>query len=212
MNIQIMRPDRAELQTVCSTLLDDNGQVRVLSSSVIRSLPPNGLRLFLHERGIYGLPTTELVSFIQGRINGRKAIEIGSGTGLLGRALGIRMTDSHLQERPDIALHYALTGQPTIKYGSDVERLDAKAAIEKYRPDVVIGSWITQWSDQIGTGSFWGVDEEWLLDHVQTYLMYGGRQTHAAKRILTRPHLEWAEPWMCGRALDPVLYEWNVAR
>lgn len=201
--------DKSDLTEAERVLLDDNSNVRILSAAVVHALPAAGVRLFLHLNGIYGLPTTELVEFLKVRIGGRHAIEIGAGTGLLGKALGIPMTDSHLQADPKMTAFYLATGQPPICYGKDVQKLDALAAIEFHKPTVVVGSWITQFSNEIGKGSSWGIDEEQLLRKVPCYLMYGGITSHKDKTILAIPHLTWTKPWMCGRAQDPVLYQWG---
>ena len=84
---------------------------------------------------MYLLPTIELVERLKRAIDGRRAIEIGSGNGVLAEALGIQGTDNFMQEMPKYKALYAAQGQPTIKYGKNVENLDALAAIKKYKPD-----------------------------------------------------------------------------
>lgn len=92
---------------------------------------------FTLTHAIYVIPTLELISFLKENILGN-AIEIGAGNGSIGRALNIPITDSRMQERPDIRLMYLATSQPVIKYPEDVEKLDAIEAIHKYKPQTVI--------------------------------------------------------------------------
>jgi hypothetical protein len=136
-----------------------------------------------------------LVSFLQNDIiKGRSAIEVGSGNGCLGRALGIPTTDSMNQRWPDVAFHYAMTGQPTVAYGEDVEEIDAVEAVRKYDPQVVVGAWVTHWIDPNlpppeGGGSVYGLREDLILDHpsVETYVVVGNEHIHRGKPIHDQP-------------------------
>lgn len=197
-------------------LLDDHGRLKVVPAEVYASIQPwDKLRLWTHKRAFYGLPTTELVDFIRQIIGGRTAIEIGSGNGVLGRALGIPMTDNLCQQQPDVAMFYAMTGQPVIQYGKDVECLDALAAVRKYQPQVVVASWVTQYSDGSNgrPGSMYGVDEEAMLNMpgVETYILFGSVRNHSHKDICSRPHRVIQEPWMWSRAQlgDTALFVWG---
>ena len=137
--------------------------------------------------------------------------------GDLGACLGIPMTDSYCQTTPEMRLYYASLGQPIISPPSTVEKLDAVTAVEKYKPPVVVASWVTQLfrdgdsEAQIGS-SVVGADEEWIVDHCETYIFVGNEEVHKHKRILKRDHREfksWA--WM-SRAFDPsknVIWVWG---
>jgi hypothetical protein len=141
----------------------------------------------------YLLPTVELVDHLKSVIVGRKAIEIGSGSGDLARFLGIPATDNYCQDWPEVKEFYEITGQPRVRYGDNVERLDALEAVEKYKPDIVIGAWVTQWIDPKlppppEGGSIYGIKEDELLEKVPVYIMIGAEGIHGRKRILKRPH------------------------
>lgn len=125
-------------------LRDPDGRIRVLPAADLRDTPQKVLRYWCHIHGVYGLPTVELVEYIRHIIGDRAAIEIGSGNGALGRALCIPRTDSRIQDNPEVAGFYRLTGQPRVEYGADIERYEALEAVEAYKPQVVVGSWITQ--------------------------------------------------------------------
>lgn len=200
-------------------LFDEEGRLRILNASTYADIPYIELRVWCYKRAIYGLPTTELVGWLRNLIGNRSAIEVGSGNGALGRALNIPRTDSYIQEQPDVFLHYLVSGQPTISYGADVEKLEAVEAIRHYDPQVVIGNWVTHWIDPHkpmppGGGSVYGLREDRILDHpsVETYIVVGHTQIHAAKPILRRPHKVIQEPWIWSRTGDPsgnALFVWG---
>ncbi len=85
--------------------------------------------------------------------------------------------------------------------------------MRKYKPDVVVGCWVTQLYQpgdegppkKIGS-SVYGIDEFDLLDHCQTYLFAGNRLVHGDKRILKREHEEHELP------AQNVVYVWNTPK
>lgn len=192
-----------------------NGELQILPASEYRQFSQEQISLFCVKNALYGLPTTELIDWLKEKIGNRKAIEIGAGNGSLGRALGIPMSDSYLQEDPAIKAYYQRVMQPTIKYGSDVERLSYKEAIVKYKPEVVVASWVTQlWRDHSddGNGNMHGLDEEWILENVACYIHIGHANTHGRKRILKLPHEAVTFDWLFSRALSRdscVIYIWD---
>jgi hypothetical protein len=173
-------------------LLDSDGKFILRPAAYFDGLEPNALTIWCLKHARYGVPTRELVDWLAERIAGRKAIEIGAGAGDLCHHLGVPGTDSYLQDKPELRLYYAAFGQRTVSYAPWVERLDAAEAIATHRPQVVIGSWITQlWKSPADTkASVYGVDEEAILDAGLTYITIGNRRVHDDKRILRRPHQE----------------------
>ena len=149
--------------------------------------------LFGHEHGVYSFPTVEGVEFIRQAIAGRElqTIEVGAGNGGWCKALGIRGTDSYLQRRKDIAARYASMRQPPASYGAHVEKLEAIKAVRKYRPTIVIASWVTQKfrADRFSMrGNVDGVDELRLLELVDEYILIGNTNSHGDKIILEDLH------------------------
>jgi hypothetical protein len=193
-------------------LLMENGRLKVLDASVYEEIPNDHLRQFCVRKGIYQLPTTELVQWVREMISGRKAIEIGAGNGAFAKELGIIATDSHQQERPEIKALYKLMGQQTVKYGKNVKKFDAKRAIKKYKPKVVVANWVTQiWGPDSEEGNAWGIDESWLINKVDCYIHIGNKQVHN-KRILAYDHKEYQFPWLYSRGSIPednVIYVWG---
>lgn len=193
-------------------LLDSEGHPQVLPARVYAVIDWVDLRIWTHKNAVYGLITTELIDYLKRLIGDRSAIEIGAGNGALGRALGIPMTDSWIQARSDVALLYHVQGQPTIQYGADVEKLEALDAIRKHKPQVVVGSWLTQFSRGDKPGSMYGIEEEKLLTLVETYAMFGSIRNHQHKVICHQPHGVIQESWMWSRAEDSALYVWGPGR
>lgn len=184
----------------------ENGLLKVMPSSFYKSLDENSLKLFMLNHGIYVIPTTELIDWLKENIYKTEniyetAIEIGAGLGTIARALQIPITDSRMQEFPDVKLIYNMGGQPTIKYPSDVEKLDYKEAIEKYKPKTVIGCFIThKHKSGMSTGNMYGVEEEYILKNVQRYINIGNLQTHKDKPILKEKSTEYNFDWLITRS------------
>lgn len=198
-SIVLQRKDVSYLDRV---LKDENGNLIVLPSNLFKLIPQNDLSLWCLENAVYGLASTELIEWLQLEIDGRKAIEIGSGNGVFGRELRITATDSFLQSDPAIQLLYSLLRQPVIKYGKNVEKFDAKTAVDVYNPEVVIGSWVTQlWRSKADIdGNMHGIDEEYILSKVKTYIVVGHVNVHSNKRILSLPHKELYFDWLYSRS------------
>lgn len=147
------------------------------------------VRIWMHYKGVYVLPTVELVDYIleeffpenewtDERID-KEVIEICSGRGMLGRSLGIRMTDSKLQAtNKNIMMYYQLANQPLIKYPSDVMMMDANDAVNRLHPHTVIGSYVTWGSRkkvdcyQLGA-SYYGPDLMKIYDKVSRIILIG---------------------------------------
>lgn len=161
--------------------------------------------MFGVRNGVYSIPTIELVDFLRTRIGGRRAIEIGAGTGELAKALGIPATDNRQQEEPGLKAYYAQLGQPTVPYGDHVERLDASEAVAKYKPEVVIACWVTHRFDparESAGGSTSGVDEAAIIAACDEYIFIGNEQVHAQKPIWALPHEKATPPWIYSRAAN----------
>lgn len=156
-----------------------SGIVKPLPAAVVAKFSWEKLRLFMHKYGLYTMPTVELIDYLSGLIRGKRAIEIGAGMGVIGRSLGIPITDNKMQNWPQIKAHYDLFRQPTIQYPDDVEELDAMDAVKKYKPDIVLGSYIThKWRPGMQVGNQYGVDTLELIRRAPEYYMIGNLETH----------------------------------
>lgn len=193
-----------DLAPLDRALLDGQGLVRLLPAADLHQIPRPALRYWLHMRAVYGLPTTELIAWLQEQIGERRAIEIGAGNGALGRALGIPRTDSHVQQTDEMKQRYAslsIGAQAPVSYPPDVKRMEALDAVDHYRPHTVVASWVSQkWRPGDEQAFVYGVDEWALLKRVRRYIFIGALSSHDQKRILTRPHETYAPPWLVSRA------------
>lgn len=189
-------------------LLNEKGLLIVKDAKIYKNIPIDHLALFGHNHGLYCFPTTELIDWILNLtfFDKSKAIEIGAGQGALGRALGITLTDSKLQNRPKIKAAYEIAKQPTIKYPPDVKRKAALKAIEKYKPEIIVGSWITHKYDETGWkplngGNLYGVTEEDILEKVKYYIFVGNFRVHKYKPIMSIPHTTYQYDWLYSRSM-----------
>lgn len=194
-------------------LLDDTGRMRLFPAATYRDIPYEHLRVWTHKNARYQIPTKELIDWLREQIAGRTAIEVCSGMGDVGHHLGIPMTDSGIQTTPVVALHYSLTGQPTITPPPDVERIDAESAVAKYKPQVVVACWLTQKFQNGDThGSVYGPDECKIRENCEHYILVGNENTHGDKRVRRFKHATHRPPWLVSRAIDPsknVIYTWG---
>ncbi len=185
MQIDVLKKE--DLSAIENAVLDESGRIIVHPTDFYKQFSRDLIRQFCHAHAFYLLPTAELIEFLDKILGKDKArtIEIGSGNGSLGRALKIKRTDSWMQAVPEIKAHYEAMMQPTIKYGSDVLKIDAEAAIKKFRPKIVLGSWITQkWRPGDEEGNILGPDENKFLKKIAIYIMIGNENIHGQKRIL----------------------------
>lgn len=207
--------DNASHTSGVDGLLGPDNYLRLLPAACYDAIPWVDLRLWCHHHARYGLPTQELVAWLLERIAGREAIEIGSGSGDLAHHLGIRATDNHQQEWPDVAALYAALRQPTIRYPDAVERLSAEDAIHRYRPQVVVACWITEWIDgdlppPPQGGSIYGVKEEAILASGATYILIGNEAIHSRRPLMQRRHESLALPFVRSRgATGNRVYIWT---
>lgn len=111
-----------DLTALRKAVLDEEGHIRELPALEWRKFSWDEVRLFMHEYPVYVLPTTELLDVLEDlTADYRKIIEIGAGTGSIGRLLGIKMTDSYMQQDNNaVKMIYELTRQPVIRYPQDV--------------------------------------------------------------------------------------------
>lgn len=197
--------DTANTRDLTPEAIGPDGRLRILPSEFWENTTVDERAVFGNRHAVYGFPTIELVEWLTGYIGGRKAIEIGAGSGVLAEALGIPATDSHQQDMPVYREFYAKLGQKTVTYGPNVEKLDALQAVRKYRPQVVIGSWITHIYDEMrdwAGGNELGVDEGRLLELTPCYIHIGNEDVHKGKEIWSRPHRIDYPPFLYSRAFN----------
>jgi hypothetical protein len=202
---------KAGAEKLNSILLDKQGQMKLLPAAEWDTYYRPAVRLWCKNNARYGLPTQELVAWLKDKIGGRSAIEIGSGHADLAYHLGIPATDNKHQADSESQIFYALSGQPTIQYPEWVEKIDAVSAVNKYKPDVVIAQWVTNWLDpakvdvKFGGGCMYGVKVEEILASGTTYILIGNENVHSVQPIMKLEHKTYPLPFIRSRAQFPEL-------
>lgn len=197
--------DTKNTRDLAPLLLDASGALQVVSADLLAQTTAEERARFGVEHGIYGLLTEDLIHFLRTFIAGRRAIEIGAGHGRLAAALNIPATDNRQQEEPDVKAYYEALGQPPVRYGGHVERLEAADAISLYRPEIVIASWVTHRyrpERHEAGGNASGVDEEGVIAACDAYVLIGNTRVHQHKSIWSLPHRRIEPPWLYSRAIN----------
>lgn len=201
MNIKIF--DTIGIEKIDDHVIGKDGFVKPMPADFYKNTTVQQRAMFGNAHGIYGFLTNELIQWLLQRIDGRSTIEIGSGSGSLSKSLGIVATDNRMQEIPEIAFLYRNLGQPTVRYGTNVEYFPAAEAVRKYHPQIVIAQWVTHLyredRHQAG-GNMFGVDEEDILQHCEEYIFIGNEKVHAGKSIWQLPHEIIYPDWLYSRA------------
>lgn len=195
--------DPNKVRDISSDFLDASGSLKIVPAQNYALTTREERAILGLKNAVYGFITTELVSYLQDFIGDRSAIEIGAGHGMLAKAIGIRATDNRMQEWADVRAYYQALRQPVVRYGDNVENLDAIDAIKKYRPQVVIASWVTHKYDPSrheAGGNEYGVREEDVIANCDAYVFIGNERVHANKSIWALPHVKLTPPWLFSRA------------
>jgi hypothetical protein len=202
MNVSFI--ERHDVTHLDSILLDSNGFCRVLPADEVNAINRDSFRLWCGQNAVYLYPTQELVEYLTDFIAGRNVIEVGAGNGHLGNALGIPMTDSGMQMRPEIIAQYQAMGQACTCPPAVVDIIDAVDAVAKYKPQVVVASWLThKWEPGMSTGNMFGPDEREIIAMVDNYVHIGNDTTHWEKPVWDLPHNKAYHPWIVSRAIAP---------
>lgn len=194
------------VRDISGEALDESGRLRVLPAAFWAGTTAQERALFGHRHGLYSFPTKELVEHLRELIGGRPAIEIGAGHGVLAQALGITATDSLQHGKEPYRAMILAAGQQTVPYGPNVVECHASQAVRRFRPQVVVGCWVTHRYERDRHehgGNEVGVDEPDILAHCDTYVLVGNEQVHAGKKIWDRRHTIDYPPWLYSRAMNP---------
>jgi hypothetical protein len=191
---------KMNIKPIDDLMFRPNGLLKVVPAWKLQEFPLVTLRIWCAKRGVYQLPTEELINWLSHQIKGRKTIEICAGNGVLGRELGIISTDSYMQTKPEIISYYRALQQEPISPPSDVIKYSANDAVEHFQPEVVIGSWVTElWKPGRQDGSVEGVDELKILKVVSKYISVGNDNSHNYKLSMYLPHEQNRFNWLVSR-------------
>lgn len=190
--------------------LSPMGDLLIKPASFYEKFTPSEIPAFCVMNGLYSLVTEELVAWLKGNIDPARTLEIGAGNGVLAQALQVRAVDNHMQTWPEIRATYLKLRQATVRYGANVENIDAAVAIAASQPDVVIACWLTHKynpADPSRGGNEHGVDETAILKQCKTYVHVGNSFTHRNKPIRNLQHRTYRFPWLFSRAFKQELNE-----
>jgi len=141
--------DHTRSLEIVNSLVGNTGRIYPIPYSHIKDDTLDTLNVVMQALGLYTFPTLELCEWLYSQIDDNpeyephSAIEICAGTGWIGRQLGIPTTDVKNMENPEVQkIMLDSRSIPTI-YADDVETLEASDAVNKYKPDIVIGSYVT---------------------------------------------------------------------
>lgn len=197
--------------------------LKIMPASFYRQFRQVDITAFCLMAGIYCLPTVELLDVLNTLIleasPDRNVIELGAGNGALGRGLGIRSTDSFMQDDPGIQALYTSMRQPPVVYGENVERMDANTAVETLRPTVAVAAWLTHKYDPARhelQGNMFGVDEGAILKRVKRYIVVGNLGVHSKKPIMPQVSQVIRGDYLFSRSIkhsaDNAIFIWDQPR
>lgn len=170
-----------------------DGKLQAVAANTLAKIDNTDLRLWCHKHAIYGLPSLELLEIIRPHLVEGKSIEVGGGCGVFGRLLGIPSTDSCIQSNDAMRAYYRALGQPPVTYGDNIINLEASEAIAHFKPEVVFGSWVTQYVSPLevglppGGGSVYGLRETEFINNIHKYIIYGNEAVHGLKALFNLP-------------------------
>ncbi len=206
-----------DVEAMDAFLLDEKKRIRLMPADEVRvRYSLDEIQAWMVKRARYQIMTTELIEWLKARIDGRSAIEVGAGMGDLGYHLNIPMTDSCIQTKMPTEYMLALiaSGQAPTTPPPDVECIDAEAAVEKYKPEIVVASWLTQKHHAGDPDGFeFGPEEIRIVRQVKSYIVIGNSVIHGSKRIRRLKHKEYKHPWLVSRGFEQeknVIYVWGV--
>lgn len=215
-SISIDNTVRQKVLDFTASVYDGDGNFLVKPASFYHQTDSIILRIFATVAGIYQFLTTELIDWLRNEIEGFKTIEICAGLGLIGRPLGIVMTDSHIQQTEEFQNKLrenipGIRGHAMTKPPKDVKKYEAFEAVHTFMPRCVVGAFVTQYTTANETtilgipGSPFGPKEWDIVKRVQKYIMIGHAGVHARKEIFSLPHKEYLFPWLVNRCEDQSL-------
>lgn len=189
-----------DLSIINQAIVD--GKLQAMPFSWYQQFDRSTLDYFMYVNTFYTLPTTELIEHFRANIRGM-AIEICAGHGAIGRSLKIPITDSFQQADNEKSPYLSLMVTPSIKYPSDVEKINAYSALLKYNPMTIVGAFVThRYFNGMVDGNVDGVEEEKIIMKAKRYMIVGNEFTHQHKPILRYPHESMYAEWIITRAND----------
>lgn len=154
--------DKVPTDNAKRKFLDIHGELKCVPIADVHSIDIMELKNFMMEQGLYVMPTIELAETLRELIEGYQAsnpLEIGAGNGAISRYLGIRAVDNYMQtpdwqpaSAKDRKWYKETSGlylnQGRVQYGSNVLKIDGEEAVKRFKPDFLIGLYLTHKYDK----------------------------------------------------------------
>lgn len=155
--------DKVPTDNAQRLLLDGNGELKCVPLATIHEIDGMELKNFMMEQGIYVMPTVELAEalcYLIDAVGASNPMEIGAGNGAISRHMGIRAVDNFMQDpawQPPKAQDRAwykeksaslYSQQGAVQYGSNVLRINGEEAVRRFKPDFIIGLYLTHKYDK----------------------------------------------------------------
>jgi hypothetical protein len=158
-------------------LLGEDGYLQILPEEVYEQFTQSELAHWAVSMGYWIYPTQELIDAITS-IMEFPGLEICAGTGILGRALGIKSIDLKLSKYKFYRDLFRNNNMAEPNYGPWVVEGEAGKTIKDDKPTTVVGSYVIS---RGGERAPWGINEDILLNCVkQVILIQPGEYLSAA--------------------------------
>lgn len=157
----------SRLKYMDETLLGEDGFLQVLPEALYYQFTIDELAMWCAGMGYWIMPTVELIECITQEMIGT-GLEICAGSGVIGRALGIRSIDLKMSQYRFYRELFRSNNMCEPHYGEWVEEAEAGMEIQKTKPDTVVGGYvIPRGADR----AFWGINEDILLKSVRKVIL-----------------------------------------
>lgn len=232
--IEQEKVDLNRVQKIIDQIYGGDDKIYPIPYSFIKDDNDDTLNFVMQACALYTFPTYELCEWLNSQIDDdpeyepHSAIEICAGTGWIGRQLGIPITDLKAQENPVMAgLMMQMITKP-VTYTDDIEKLEAQEAVNKYQPDIVIGSFVSSKKNILQKNKrktqilkevtpmgitiehnlmelaekelpFFGVNVEKIIRSCWKTILICNMRTHRSQSYLQLPHQSLSFPWLVTR-------------
>lgn len=179
-------------------LTDENGETKILPAEEWLRWGKNNLGAYLSYYNLWTVPTLELCDILDDEIGDLSGIEICAGLGIISKELNIKATDSYLKVSEEYINAIGQTEQ--MHYPSYVEKIEASEAVDKYKPECVLGCYaVPRWSEErakqyyLATGkelhgSIKGVDYDYILPKIKKLILVGHKELYCQHPFFKRKH------------------------
>lgn len=195
--------------------INQQGLIQAVPAIVLQEIPHEHLQIWAADHAIWQIVTCEMIQWLKEEIGDQKALEICVGMGIVSRELGIIGVDSRIQEKPYFRKIMEEkfgkdNGLKTTQPPKEIKKYEAIEAIRVFRPEVVIGSFVTPKGSRADSAkgimcNQFGPDMQELFARVKKYIHFGNKNTHLPNPIYEMPHTELSLPWLYSRAFDQSL-------